>query len=250
MEQEPRQLDRVRASIRTKRYSIRTEQAYVDWIRRFILFHGKRYPIGMEKTEIEKFLTHLAVNRNVAASTQNQALCALLFLYRDVLGRDMPWLDDATRAKKPRRLRVHDIDRRQIMVRNGKGGKDRVTVLAGPLMGPLRRRIEQVRIIHEIDISGGFGAVYLPFALERKYPSTAKAGGWQYLFPADKRALDPETVRFDVIAWVRMCCSGRSNGPCGMRVFESLPPVIRCDHSFATHLLERGIGLYQSNWRL
>lgn len=102
----PRLLNRVRAAIRTKHYSIRTEQAYVDWIRRFILFHGKQHPIEMGKAEIESFLTHLAVNRNVAASTQNQVLCALLFLYREVLERDMPWLDDVTRAKKPSRLPV------------------------------------------------------------------------------------------------------------------------------------------------
>lgn len=187
----------------------------------------------MGKAEIEKFLTHLAVNSNVAASTQKQALSALLFLYRDVLGRDMPRLDDATRARKPGRLPVvltHaevdrllkllsgtkwlmasllygsglrlleclrlrvqdiDIDRRQSMVRNGKGGKDRATVLPDPLVGPLGRQVAQVRIIHEIDISEGFGAVYLPFALETKYPNAAKAPGWQYLFPADKRDLDP-----------------------------------------------------------
>jgi site-specific recombinase XerD len=178
---EPRLLDRVRAAIRTRHYSIRTEQAYVGWIRRFILFHNKRHPADMGKSEIEAFLTHLAVDRNVASSTQNQAFSALLFLYREVLEREMPWLDDVTRAKKPAglpvvltdteigrllcelsgtkhlmasllygaglrlleclRLRVHDIefDMQQIMVRNGKGGKDRVTVLPGPLVEPLKR---------------------------------------------------------------------------------------------------------------
>jgi integron integrase len=205
----PRLLDQVRAAIRTKGYSIRTEQAYVDWIRRYILFHQKRHPLDMGKSEIEAFLTHLAVNRDVAPSTQNQAFSALLFLYRHVLDRDMPWLDSVTRAKKPKRLpvvlttaevdlllrqlsgikwlmasllygsglrlleclrlRVQDIEfeKRQIMVRNGKGGKDRVTVLPQPLIEPLRRQIEKVRIIHEEDLSEGFGEVYLPFALER-----------------------------------------------------------------------------------
>jgi integron integrase len=235
MGKEPRLLDRVRAAIRTKGYSIRTEQAYVDWIRRFILFHNKRHPDEMGKSEIEAFLTHLAVNRDVAPSTQNQALSALLFLYRVVLGRELPWLDDVTRAKKPSRLpvvltvdeagrllgslsgekwlmasllygaglrlleclrlRVHDIefDRRQILVRNGKGGKDRVTVLPEPVTEPLRRQIERVRIIHEEDLSEGFGEVYLPFALERKYPNAARAFGWQYIFPADKRSIDPRS---------------------------------------------------------
>jgi integron integrase len=235
MGKEPRLLDRVRAIIRTKHYSIRTEHAYVDWIRRFILFHNKRHPNEMGKAEIEAFLTHLAVNRNVAPSTQNQALSALLFLYRQVLERELPWLDDVTRAKKPSRLpvvltveevgkllnklpgdrwlmasllygsglrlleymrlRVHDIefDRRQIMVRNGKGGKDRVTVLPDPVTEPLRRQVEKVRIIHEEDTLEGFGEVYLPFALERKYPNAAKAFGWQYLFPAEKVSRDPRS---------------------------------------------------------
>jgi integron integrase len=217
MEKEPRLLDRVRASIRTKHYSIRTEQAYVDWIRRFILFHDKRHPIEMGKSEIERFLSHLAVNRNVAASTQNQALSALLFLYRNVLERDMPWLDDVTRAKKPTRLpvvlthaevdrllkllsgtkwlmasllygsglrlleclrlRVHDIDfeRRQIMVRNGKGGKDRVTVLPDPLTAPLRRQVEKVRIIHDDRYLGRLWRSLPPFRTGKKVPQCRKS---------------------------------------------------------------------------
>jgi len=279
MGKEPRLLDRVRAAIRTKGYSIRTEQAYVDWIRRFILFHNKRHPDEMGKREVEAFLTHLAVNRNVAP---NQALCSLLFLYRVVMERELPWLDDVTRAKKPSRLpvvltadeaarllnklqgekwlmasllygaglrlieclrlRVQDIefDRKQILVRNGKGGKDRVTVLPGPVAKPLRRQIDRVRTIHEEDLSEGYGEVYLPFALERKYPHAATAFGWQYIFPAGKRSRDPRSNRIRrhhvgeavlqraVKQAVRDACIGKPASCHSLR------------HSFATHLLERG----------
>jgi integron integrase len=278
----PRLLDQVRAAIRTKGYSIRTEQAYVDWIRRYILFHQKRHPLDMGKAEIEAFLTHLAVNRDVAPSTQNQAFSALLFLYRQVLDRDMPWLDSVTRAKKPKRLpvvltsaevnlllrqlsgikwlmasllygsglrlleclrlRVQDIefDRRQIMVRSGKGGKDRVTVLPQPLIEPLRRQIEKVRIIHEEDLSEGFGEVYLPFALERKYPNAATTFGWQYIFPADKRSRDPRSgkVRRHHLGETVLQRAIKQ----GLRRAKIEKPA-SCHslrHSFATHLLERG----------
>ncbi len=282
MGKEPRLLDRVRASIRTKGYSIRTEQAYVDWIRRFILFHAKRHPGEMGKAEVEAFLTHLAVNRNVAASTQNQALCALLYLYREVLGRDLPWLDDVTRAKKPKRLpvvltpdevkrlldrlagtkwlmasllygsglrlleclrlRVHDVDfeMRQITVRSGKGGKDRVTVLPDPLAGPLRRQIDQVRVFHERDTLDGLDGVYLPFALERKYPNASKAFGWQYLFPADGVSRDPRSGK------IRRHHLGESvlQRAVKQAVREAgINKPASCHslrHSFATHLLERG----------
>jgi len=282
MGKEPRLLDRVRASIRTKQYSIRTEQSYVDWIRRFILFHGKRHPMEMGKAEIEAFLTHLAVNRNVAASTQNQALSALLYLYREVLERDLPWLDDVTRAKKPTRLpvvltstevkrlldqlsgtkwlmasllygsglrlleclrlRVHDIDfdMRQIMVRNGKGGKDRVTVLPGPVAGPLRRQIDQVRIFHERDTLDGLDGVYLPFALERKYPNAAKALGWQYLFPAENASRDPrsgKTRRHHLGEKILQRAVKQAVRDAGIHKQASCHSL---RHSFATHLLERG----------
>jgi integron integrase len=279
---EPRLLDRVRAAIRTRHYSIRTEQAYVDWIRQFILFHNKRNPTDMGKSEIEAFLTHIAVDRNVAASTQNQAFSALLFLYREVLERELPWLDDVTRAKKPARLpvvltnmevgrllrqltgmkylmasllygsglrlleclrlRVHDIefDMRQIIVRNGKGGKDRVTVLPDPVIEPLKRQIEQVRIIHEADSSGGFGEVYLPFALKRKYPNAAKAIGWQYLFPADNRSCDPrsgKTRRHHAGEGVLQRAVKQAFRSAGIEKPASCHSL---RHSFATHLLERG----------
>ena len=234
-EGKPRLLDRVRNKIRVKHYSIRTEQAYVDWIRRFILFHGKRHPEQMGAKEIETFLSHLAVDRNVAASTQNQALSAILFLYREVLETELPWLENVTRAKKPQRLpvvlsnkeiqsvflhiegthllmaslmygsglrlmecvrlRVKDVDfsHHQVVVRNGKGGKDRGTLLPDSLQDTLRGKIERVRALHQQDLAAGFGAVYLPFALERKYPNASKEFGWQHLFPAFKLSIDPRS---------------------------------------------------------
>ncbi|MBL3601312.1 MAG: integron integrase [gamma proteobacterium endosymbiont of Lamellibrachia anaximandri] len=230
-----RLLDRVRHKIRVKHYSIRTEQAYVDWIRRFILYHGKRHPEQMGAREIEAFLSHLAVDRNVAASTQNQALSAILFLYRDVLEKDLPWLENVTRAKKPQRvpvvlsneevqsvllhlegthllmaslmygsglrlmecvrLRIMDVELsgRQLVVRNGKGGKDRVTLLPDSLQNPLKVQIGRVRALHRQDIVSGFGAVYLPFALDRKYPNAPKEWAWQYVFPSADLSKDPRS---------------------------------------------------------
>lgn len=190
----PRLLDQVRDRCRVKHYSIRTEKCYVDWIRRFILFHGKRHPAEMGAPQVEAFLTHLAVNGGVAASTQNQALAALLFLYREVLSIDLPWLDGVTRAKKPPRLpvvlsvsevqsllaqldgvhhlvaallygsglrlmealrlRVKDVDfeRLEVTVRQGKGGKDRHTLLPGSLIEPLQGQLARVRLLHDQDL--------------------------------------------------------------------------------------------------
>ena len=233
--EEPRLLDQVRDLIRLKHYSIRTEQAYLGWIRRFILFHHKRHPKEMGKTEIESFLTHLAVQENVAASTQNQAMSAILFLYRHVLKQDLGWLDDVTHAKRPARLpvvltvpevqavlarldgqhwvmasllygsglrlmeclrlRVKDLEltRRELIVRDGKGSKDRITLLPDKLIQPLQIQLERVKVIHQQDLQQGFGAVYLPDALERKYPNANREWAWQYVFPADKRSIDPRS---------------------------------------------------------
>ncbi|MFO1428904.1 MAG: integron integrase [Candidatus Competibacteraceae bacterium] len=232
---EPKLLDQVRDLIRLKHYSIRTEQAYLSWIRRFILFHHKRHPKEMGKPEIEAFLTHLAVQENVAASTQNQAMNAILFLYRYVLKQDLDWLEDVTRAKRPARLpvvltvsdvqavlarlegqywvmasllygsglrlmeclrlRVQDLEltRRELIVRDGKGAKDRITLLPDKLIQPLQTQLERVKALHQQDLQQGFGAVYLPDALERKYPNANREWAWQYVFPADKRSIDPRS---------------------------------------------------------
>ena len=221
----PKLLDQVRHVLRRKHYSIRTEQTYVGWIRRFIIFHDKRHPSEMGAPEIEAFLTHLAVVGKVAAATQNQALNALLFLYRAVLQHDIEWLNNFEHAKKPSRLpvvltpeetravlnrldetkwimasllygaglrlmecirlRVKDIEftRRQRVVREGKGAKDRITMLPDKVVEPLQRHLEQVKAIHQQDLREGFGAVYLPYALERKYPQANREWGWAICVP-------------------------------------------------------------------
>jgi len=233
--QPPRLLDQVRGKIRLKHYSIRTEQAYVDWIKRFVLHFDKRHPAQMGAAEVEAFLTHLAVQGKVAASTQNQAKAALLFLYREVLEQELPWLDNIQQAKAPKRLpvvlteaevqkvlsrlegthwlvagllygsglrimealrlRVKDVEfaRGEILVREGKGFKDRVTMLPAVLSEPLRAHLKKVRALHERDLGEGFGEVYLPYALERKYPNAAREWGWQYVFPSANRSVDPRS---------------------------------------------------------
>ena len=278
----PTLLERVRDVIRVRHYSIRTEQAYLDWIRRFVRFHGRRHPRDMGKAEVEAFLSHLAVNRNVAASTQNQALSALLFLYRDVLEIELPWLENVSRAKKPTRLpvvltredvdqvlarldgirwlkagllygsglrlmeclrlRVQDVDceKRQISVRGAKGGKDRITLLPESLIEPITRQITRVRAMHEKDLGMGFGEVYLPYALERKYPNAARAFGWQYLFPSHKLAGDPrsnKTRSHHVGEQVLRRAVKQAIRDAGLNKHASCHSL---RHSFATDLIERG----------
>jgi len=278
----PRLLDRVRDKIRLRHYSIRTEQAYCDWIKRFILFHGKRHPEALGAPEVEAFLTHLAVERNVAAATQNLAKSSLLFLYRDVLERDLPWLENVERARTPARLpivlsveevaavlaclrgvhsligrllygtgmrimecvrlRVKDVDfaRREILIRDGKGAKDRVTVLPRNVMRPLRAQMVDARRLHALDLRDGFGDVHLPFALVRKYPLAGREWGWQYVFPVDRRSRDPRSgiVRRHHLSDQAFQRAMRQAVRDAGIVKPATPHTLR--HSFATHLLESG----------
>lgn len=282
MTQAPKLLDRVRERIRFKHYSIRTEDSYVQWMRRFILFHGKRHPAEMGAVEVEAFLTHLAVEGNVAASTQNQARSALLFLYKEVLGSELPWLNNVEQAKKPRRLpvvltedevravlasldgvhwlvaallygaglrlmealrlRVQDVDfkRREILVRNGKGFKDRVTMLPARVAGRLQSHLVAVRLLHEKDLAEGLGEVHLPYALDRKYPNAGRSWGWQYVFPSGNRSVDPrtgKTRRHHLDEQTIQRAVKQAVRTVGV-VKPATPHTLR--HSFATHLLQNG----------
>src|SRR3989442_3130917 len=231
----PKLLDQVRTAIRVRHYSLRTEEAYVHWIKRFILFHGKRHPLEMGEKEFSQSLSALAVKAHVSASTQNQALCALLFLYRHVLDQNVGWLNDVVRAKRPQRLpvvltrqevkallgaleggnwvmanllygaglrlmeclrlRVKDIDlaANQLVVREGKGNKDRVTMLPVSVKASLSSHLTRVRELHRRDLAQGFGRVYLPDALHRKYPNADREWGWQWVFPASQISTDPRS---------------------------------------------------------
>lgn len=280
--QKPRLLDEVRARIRAKHYSRRTEESYTQWIKHFILYHGKRHPRDMGAGEVEAFLSSLATQRNVSASTQNQALAALLFLYRDVLGIELPWLTNLTRAK-PRerlpvvlsvaevnrllarldgthalmarllygtgmrlmecvRLRVKDVDfdQREIVVRDGKGGKDRVTVLPQALAGPLREHLKRVRTLFEADRAAKLPGVCMPDALAKKYPKAGEEWGWQWVFPARGLSTDPRSgIRrrhhtHEQALQRAIKRAARATGIAKPATTHTLR------HSFATHLLQNG----------
>ena len=275
-------LDLVRGAIRVRHYSIRTEQAYISWIKQFIHFNKKRHPKDLGDVEVGLFLTYLAQQRNVAAATQNQALNALVFMYRHVLNMPLGELSSVVRAKKPKRLpvvmtqqevssllsklsdihwliacmlygsglrlmegvrlRVKDIDfsHRAVIVRDGKGGKDRIVTLADELLEPLAGHLETVKTLHDRDVAEGFGRVYLPHALDKKYSNAGIEWAWQYAFPARRRSVDPRTgikrrhhldessVQKAVKLAVRQA---NINKPASCHTLR---------HSFATHLLESG----------
>jgi integron integrase len=278
----PLLLDRVRDKIRVKHYSIRTEQAYLEWIKRFIWFHGKRHPVELGSQEVEAFLTDLAVARRVSASTQNQAKSALLFLYKEVLGVELPWLNQVEKARAPvrvpvvltreevasvlsrlhgihaligrllygtgmrimegMRLRVKDIDfsRNEILIRDGKGFKDRITMLPATISEQLRVQVALAREVHQADLVLGFGAVWLPHALARKYPQAPRETGWQYVFPAEARSIDPrsgDVRRHHVSDQAFQRAMRQAARDAGLHKLAT-PHTLR--HSFATHLLEAG----------
>lgn len=278
-------MEQVRNALRVRHYSIRTEQTYVHWIKRFIHFHNVRHPGEMGEREVSDFLTHLAVHRRVAASTQNQALNALVFLYKHVLDRPLGDIVGAVRAKRPQRLpvvltqdevreifkhldgvhwlvacllygsglrlmegvrlRVKDLEfsRRAIVVRDGKGAKDRVVTLPDEIVEPIQSHLGWTRTLHDKDLSAGLGEVHLPDALARKYPNAGREWAWQYVFPSRNTSIDPRTNairRHHIDETIVQKAVKRAVRLAGINKPASCHTL---RHSFATHLLERGMDI-------
>jgi integron integrase len=280
--EKPRLLDRVRYTIRALHYSRKTEQAYCYWIRFYIRFHRNRHPNRLDHRHVSQFLTFLAVRRNVAAATQNQAFNAIMFLYNRVLGQPLQHIEDVIRAKRSRRipvvlsrseiraifehldqpyllmaslmygsglrlmemlrLRLKDIDteRMAILVRAGKGNKDRVTILPGDVIDDIRVASQRVAALHQLDLSEGYGEVQMPYALARKYPNQAGSLHWQFLFAADRRSKDPlsGTIKrhhvYETSVQRAVKAAISQAGICKAASCHTFR------HSFATHLLEDG----------
>ena len=278
----PRLFDVVREAIRRRHYSYRTEETYLHWIKRYIVFSDKRHPRDLGAPEVTAFLNHLAQDRKVAASTQNQALAALLFLYQEVLAQPLPWLEGLEHAKRPvhrptvltedeaqrllarmrgmkwlmgsllygaglrlrecLKLRVKDVDfgYSQILVRDGKGGKDRVTVLPATVIEPLQAHLVRAKALHERDLLDGCGDVELPDAIARKYPKAPYEWGWKFVFPSHKRSVDPRT---GAIRRHHVYENYLIRGVKEAARAAGITKHVSCHtlrHSFATHLLENG----------